>query len=121
MSEQSAGQLTATVNGSDFTVALEDNAAAEELLALGQGGPVTVSLRDYGGFEKVGDLPSALPASDERTTTAPGDLVLYQGDQLVCFYGSNTWSYTRLGRADDVEGFVAALGEGDVTLTLSLG
>ena len=30
-------------------------------------------------------------------TTQPGDVVLYSGNQLVVFFGSNSWSYTKLG------------------------
>ena len=81
--------------------------------------PVTIQMSDYAGFEKVGDLGTDLPASDRQTTTQAGDIVLYQGNQIVIFYGSNSWSYTRLGRIDDLTGWEEALGNGDVTLTLS--
>ena len=86
---------------------------------LGEG-PLTVALADYGGFEKVGALGTSLPASDERITTSAGDIVLYLGNQIVCFYGSNTWSYTPLTHVDDLEGWEDALGAGPVQLTLFL-
>ena len=82
--------------------------------------PVTLQLRDYAGFEKVGQLGTALPAEDSRITTRPGDIVLYQGDQIVMFYGSNSWSYTRLGYIDDLAGWEEALGDGDIEATFSL-
>ena len=83
--------------------------------------PLTLNLRDYGGFEKVGSLGASLPADNRQTTTSAGDIVLYQGDQIVMFYGSNSWSYTRLARVDDLENWEEALGSGDVTVTLSCG
>ena len=108
------------VNGSTFTATLADNAAADALVDWVEEGPVTLELSDYAGFEKVGPLGRSLPASDSQTTTHAGDIVLYQGDQIVLFYGSNSWSYTRLGRIDDLTGWEDALGSGDVTVTLSL-
>ena len=117
--EQEQMKITIQTGSASFTATLEDNEAARELYGMLQSQPMTLRLRDYGGFEKVGDLPSALPASDSRTTTREGDIVLYQSDQIVMFYGSNTWAYTRLGRVDDLTGYRQALGPGDVTLTLS--
>ena len=59
---------------------------------------------------------------DAQTTTTSGDIVLYSGNQLVVFYGSNSWAYTRLGRIPDQtpEQIKALLGSGDVTITLSM-
>ena len=108
------------VNGSLFTATLADNAAVDALVDWVEEGPVTLELSDYAGFEKVGPLGRSLPASDSQTITHAGDIVLYQGDQIVLFYGSNSWSYTRLGRIDDLTGWEDALGGGDVTITLSL-
>ena len=84
------------------------------------GGDITIQMRDYGGFEKVGPLGQSLPTSNSQTTTQSGDIVLYQGNQVVIFYGSNTWSYTRLGRIDNLSGWEEALGRGDVSVTFSL-
>lgn len=102
-----------------FTATLADNDAARALVKML---PLTLTLRDYGGFEKVGSLGSSLPRSDVSVTTQPGEFVLYQGTQFVLFYGQNTWSYTRLGK---IEGITAQqlkeiLGEGSVTVTLSM-
>ena len=82
--------------------------------------PLTIQMRDYSGFEKVGPLGTDLPASNRHITVQSGDIVLYQGDQIVMFYGSNSWSYTRLGHIDDLTGWEEALGSGDVTVTFSL-
>lgn len=82
--------------------------------------PITIRMSDYGGFEKVGSLGESLPTSDRQTTTAKGDIVLYSGNQIVIFYGTNSWSYTRLGHVDDLDGWEEALGNEDVTVTFSL-
>ena len=111
--------LRVQVGETVFTARLEDNEAADALAELVAQQPLILSLREYGGFEKVGDLGQALPAQDSQTTTQAGDIVLYQGDQIVLFYGSNSWSYTRLGRIDDLTGWEDALGDGDVEVTLS--
>ena len=74
----------------------------------------------YGGFEQVGSLGSDLPASDEQTTTEAGDIVLYSGNQIVVFYGSNTWAYTRLGHITDKspQELEELLGNGDTTISI---
>lgn len=112
-------KIIVEVNGSRFTATLENNKAADALEEMVQEEPVTVQMSDYAGFEKVGSLGTSLPASNRQTTTHAGDIVLYQGNQIVIFYGSNSWSYTRLGKIDDLTGWEEALGNGDVTLTLS--
>lgn len=112
--------MTVQIGEYTFTATLEDNAAAEALAEKLEAGPVTIQMEDYGGFEKVGDLGTSLPASNRRITTQTGDIVLYQGSQVVVFYGSNTWSYTRLGCIDDLTGWEEALDGGDVSVTFSL-
>lgn len=89
-----------TANGQTKAMTLTDNAATrqwEELLAAG---PMTIRMRDYGGFEKVGALPQALPSEDRQISTVPGDVMLYQGNSVVIFYGENTWAYTPLGKLE---------------------
>lgn len=110
------------VNGHALAVTPEDNGSAEALLALLEEGDITVSAHDYGNFEKVGELPTSLPTNDERITTSPGDVILYQGNQLTVYYDENTWSFTRLGRIEGVsaEELRAVLGDGSVELRLSL-
>ena len=113
-------KMNVTVGGSTFTATLERNSAVDALVAMMEDAPVTIQMSDYAGFEKVGALGTSLPASDRQTTTQAGDIVLYQGNQIVIFYGSNSWSYTRLGKIDDLTGWEEALGSGDVTVTFSL-
>ena len=119
-------KMTVEVGGSQFTATLEDNEAVDALVQMMEENPVTIQMSDYAGFEKVGSLGASLPlgtslpTSNQQTTTQAGDIVLYQGNQIVIFYGSNSWSYTRLGRIDDLTGWESALGNGDVTVTFSL-
>ncbi len=109
-----------TVEGVTFPATFADNQGAEALADLLTDGPLTLSLEDYGSFEKVGSLGQSLPTSNTHITTQSGDIVLYQGNQIVLFYGSNAWSYTPLGQVTDLTGWQEALGHGDVTVTLSL-
>lgn len=118
--ENSKMQMKVQVGGSTFTAALEENEAVDALVDMMEQGPVTIQMSDYSGFEKVGPLGTSIPASNQQTTTQAGDIVLYQGNQIVMFYGSNSWSYTRLGHIDDLTGWEEALGSGDVTVTFSL-
>ena len=85
---------------------------------------ITYVAHDYGNFEKVGYVGQSFPTADHQTSTSAGDIVLYNGDNICIFYGSNSWSYTRIGKldnlsADEVRRFVKA-GEGEVAITLSL-
>ena len=110
------------VGGNTMTATLTDNEATRELTKLLEQDDITIRMSDYGGFEKVGALPQSLPTSNTQITTAPGDIMLYQGNQMVIFYGSNSWSYTRLGKIDGatVSNLRQFLGNGDIVLTLSL-
>lgn len=107
--------------GRTMTATLADNEAAATLASMLSDGPVQVEMDDYGGFEKVGELPQPLPASDSHITARAGDIMLYLGRNMVVFYGSNSWSYTRLGTIDGAtaDGLREFLGSGSVTLTLS--
>ena len=113
-------KIILSFNGCTYTATLADNPSAKAFAALLKDGPLTVSTRDYGNFEKVGSLGTELPRTDEQITTAPGDIILYQGDQITVYYAQNTWSFTRLGRIDDPSGLLEALGSGDVEITFQL-
>lgn len=118
--ENTAMKMNLQIGDSTFTATLEENAAVESLLDLMETAPLIIQMSDYSGFEKVGSLGVSLPTSNRQTTTQSGDIVLYNGNQIVIFYGTNSWSYTRLGKVDDLTGWEEALGNGDVTVTFSI-
>lgn len=115
--------IVVTIGDAALDATLADNSSADALHARLEDGPLTVQMSEYGGMEKVGSLGFDLPTNDQRITTAPGDLILYQGGALVLYYAPNTWSFTRLGSLDGIgaEDLIDLLGPGDVELTLSLG
>ncbi len=108
------------INDREVSVDWEDNESVGALMELVSSKPLTVQMSMYGGFEQVGPIGTSLPRSDKQTTTQAGDIVLYSGNQIVVFYGSNSWAYTRLGHISDqsAEDMAALLGQGDVTITL---
>jgi len=101
---------------------LESNSSSEAFFEKIKKEPLTVDMNDYGGFEKVGDLPWELPANDKEITTKPGDIILYQGSRITIYYDENTWSFTKLGSIPGVtrEELLNVLGEGDVTVSFSV-
>ena len=92
--------LVLSVNGNELDVRWENNETVKELLSYTQEKSIVVNTTRYGGFEQVGSLPQGFSRSDVQLTTEPGDIVLYSGDQLVLFFGSNSWSYTKLGHIE---------------------
>ena len=119
--EKSVDKIYISVNHKKFEVALADNSATKALVEKLSTGDITVEAEDYDNFEKVGSLGFSLPTSDERITTKPGDLMLYNGSNITLFYGENTWSYTKLGHINASQSELKSiLGDGDVILVLSL-
>ena len=114
--------LVIEVNGKIFYANFEDNSSAEALKEKLNSGSITVDMHDYGGFEKVGSLPWNLPRNDTQITTEPGDVILYQGNQITVYYDKNSWNFTRLARIGNTskDELLAALGEGDVSVKFSL-
>ncbi len=105
-----------------ITVKLEKNSATKALAELLSEGDISYTAHDYGGFEKVGDLGHTLPREDKQMTTEAGDVILYSGDQIVLFYGSNSWSYTKIGKmqgtADEIKEILTQ--NNPVTVTIGL-
>lgn len=117
-------EIKITVSGKSLPVKIEDNVATKALVAALREASITYEAHDYGGFEKVGGIGRTLPSGDSQITTQPGDVILYASDQIVLFYGSNSWSYTRIGKIqygtlDELKTFLQA-GKGNISVTLSL-
>ena len=117
---EEAASMGLMIGDTEVPVTWEDNASVEELKTVAGNG-LMISLSMYGGFEQVGSIGSRLPSNDRQTTTSAGDIVLYSGNQMVVFYGSNSWAYTRLGYITDktAEEMAELLGNGDVVITVS--
>ena len=119
--ESKEKEMIIKINGQTIPVIWEDNESVAEIKHQAEQNPITVQMAKYGGFEQVGSLGRTYPSNDTRITTQNGDIVLYSSNQIVMFYGSNTWAYTRLGKInlsnDEVTGL---LGNGNVTLAISV-
>ena len=113
-------KMNVQIGNKSFTATLEDNAATRELVEMMKEAPVSINMNDYGSFEKVGPLGRSLTTDNHQITTTAGDIVLYNGNQIVMFYGSNSWSYTKIGRINDLTGWKEALGSGSITAVFSL-
>lgn len=119
-SSQEEPMLKITVGDQELLATFAENSSAEAFRDLLAQGPVTMSMDDYGGFEKVGSLGTTLTRNDTRITTQPGDVILYQGNQITIYYGTNTWNFTRLAKINDSTDLQAKLGTGTVQVTFSL-
>ena len=120
--EEIIDMIKIKVNNNVLEVKLEDNEATKSLVERLKNGDITVNANEYGGFEKVGNLGFSLPRNDTNINTSAGDIVLYQGNQISLFYNSSSWSYTKLGKVQNISSkeLKNILGSGNVTLVLSL-
>ena len=106
-------------NDTEIPVTWENNETVEALMEALEDGEIVVDMSMYGGWEQVGSLGKSYPRNDTQMTTKNGDIVLYSGNQIVVFYGENSWAYTKLGEMDLSEDEVTKLlSNGDITLTL---
>lgn len=115
-------QIRVTVGSSSFIVNLEDNETAKALREMITDEDLTISASNYGGFEKVCQLGKTLPRNDEQITTEAGDVMLYSGNQIVFFYGANSWSYTKIGKveASSIEELESVLSGSETEVILSI-
>jgi len=115
-------QITSDSGNHKLTATLADNSSAMAFYELLEKGPVTIKMSDYGNFEKVGPLGTTLPRNDTQITTAAGDIILYQGNQITIYYDVNSWNFTRLGKVDGVSQaeLKKILGKGDVTAVFEI-
>ena len=94
-SEEEISELILTVDGIRLDVEWENS---ESIAALMEMAPITIHMQEYGGFEQTGKIDIALPSNDKKITTKPGDIVLYNSNQICLYFNENTWAFTRLGR-----------------------
>ena len=82
------------IDEKEIEVTWEDNPSIEAIKSIA---PLSINMHQYGGFEQVGPIGQSIVSNDKKITTEPGDIVLYASNQIVIFFGSNTWDYTKLG------------------------
>ena len=112
-------EMKLTISDIEVPVTWEDNDSVKEIMEMISDQSLTVQMSMYGGFEQVGEVGQYIIRDDKQITTKPGDIVLYAGNNIVIFYGSNSWAYTRLGHislSDDQ--LKDLLGKEDVRITL---
>ena len=124
MAQTMTQKMFITIGGVTKTATIVDNAATQELVARLKQAPFTVTLNSSGGFEIWGALGFSLTTSNVQVNAQPGDIVLYNGSNICIFYGTNSWSYTRLGHIDglsesELRTFLHA-GESNISVMLSL-
>ena len=115
-------KLYIKIDNKILTVALENNSTVNELVEKLKEEDIRIEMSDYANFEKVGSLGFSLPRNDKDITTMPGDIILYQGNQITIYYDTNTWNFTKLGKIENItqKELKEILGNGDVTVTFSL-
>ena len=119
--ERTSVEMKMYINDTEIPVTWENNPSVSALRSDLQAGDIVVSMSMYSNNEQVGPLDKTYPSNDVQTTTNNGDIVLYRSDQIVLFYGSNSWAYTRLGKMDLSENEVVnLLSNGDVSIRLTL-
>ena len=113
-------EMKLTINETEVPVTWEDNDSLRAIMDMISDQPLSIQMSMYGGFEQVGELGQSIIRDDRQITTSPGDIVLYAGNSIVVFYGSNSWAYTRLGHIElSEERLKDLLGNGDVAIVLS--
>lgn len=119
--EESEADMRLRINDVEVCVDWEENDSVAALRDLVIAQPLSIQMSSYGGFEQVGSLGTSLPRNDVQITTQAGDIVLYSGNNIVIFYGSNSWAYTRLGHIElSSSEMPELLSHGDVTVKLSV-
>ena len=115
-------QITSETGSNKLSATLSGNSSATAFYELLKKAPVTIKMRDYGNFEKVGSLGDSLPRNDTQITTSAGDIILYQGNQITIYYDTNSWNFTRLGKVDELTQteLKKILGKSDVTAVFEI-
>ena len=110
------------VNGKTLKANIVKNSSGDAFINLLKKGPLKIKMKDYGNFEKVGDLPESLPTNDQNYTTKPGDIILYLGKHITIYYDTNTWDFTKMGEIENTNQaeLKQILGKGKVDVIFSI-
>ena len=116
--ENQENTMRLLIGETEVPVTWEENTSVDALKDLC---PLTIQMSMYGGFEQVGPIGQSIVSDDQQTSTDYGDIVLYSGNQIVVFYGTNSWAYTRLGHVElSQQEMRDLLANGDVTITFEI-
>ncbi len=111
-------RLNMTVNHTAYTVVLEDNETARELVRML---PLTLEMNELNGNEKYYYFDTSFSTNEENIGMIQnGDLMIYGNNCLVLFYDSfsTTYRYTRVGYVENAENLASILGNSAITITL---
>ncbi len=115
-SEINTTKMKITIGSAVFTATFYDNATATAFKAML---PLTIDMSELNGNEKFYYFPTTLLANaSSGGNIQGGDLMLYGNNCLVLFYENlnTSYSYTRIGRIDNITGLVTAVGSGNVSI-----
>ena len=108
------------INDVEVPIIWEENDSVAELREDASKGDIIISMSMYSDFEQVGSLGKKYRSNDKQMTVHNGDIVLYNSSNIVLFYGSNTWAYTKLGKMNlSEQEVIDLLANGDVTIKIS--
>lgn len=115
--------MYARIDDKEIKIKLEDNSSTKRLLELLEEGNIVFKADDYQNFEKVGDIGTAITKNDSEVDAKCFDVLLYNGRNITFIYGTNSYSYTVLGKVEGIseaeyKEFLKA-GNGEVSITLS--
>ena len=115
-------KIVINVKDRDLIVELEKNSSANAFYDRLKKESITINAKDYGNFEKVGNLEFELPRNDKTMETKAGDLILYQGNRISLYYDNNKYNFTKLGHVTNMDSYELKelLGNGDMKLKFSV-
>ena len=115
--------LILTIDGHQYPVKWVENQTVEELIEqINHGGPIEISMQNYGDKEQVGPLNKIYPSQNKSMSTHPGDIVLYDSNQLVIFYKNHHWDYTFIGHLENMSknALTEILSQNSIHVTLDI-
>ena len=97
-----------------------DNNSVSDLKKLSKD-TLIINMHEYGGFEQTGMIGKTISSNDSELNVIPGDIVLYNSNQISIFYNKSKWSYTKLGHINlDKEALENILNVDSITATFYL-
>ncbi|MFN3847962.1 MAG: cyclophilin-like fold protein [Spirosomataceae bacterium] len=113
-------KINVKVGNKTFTATLLDNPTSRAFVAQL---PLSINMIELNNNEKYAQLPKSVPTNASvPSRIEAGDLMMYGSSTLVLFYKSfsTSYSYTKIGKIDDVSGLNTALGAGDVKVSFEV-